>query len=182
MVAKRFQRAIAMSYRERMFRRSGYRFADKNMRQTRTREHVPIPQERNVRESASQTTSGGARMPRFVTAFLFVTALPFASTSAIAGERTGDAALGALSGAVVLGPVGAVAGAVVGYTTGPHIAHAWGLRSSPHRRTRLASAAAPPPRANPMPKPRPHAAPSARSPAPMRSAGTAAMPPAQSLE
>jgi hypothetical protein len=171
-----------MSYRERMFRRSGYRFADKNMRQTRTREHVPIPQERNVRESASPTTSGGARMPRFVTAFLFITALPFASTSAIAGERTGDAALGALSGAVVLGPVGAVAGAVVGYTTGPHIAHAWGLRSSPHRRTRLASAAAPPPRANPMPKPRPHAAPSARSPAPMRSAGTAAMPPAQSLE
>lgn len=128
-------------------------------------------------------------MLRFVTALLFATVLPFASTSAIAGERTGDAALGALSGALVLGPVGAVAGAVVGYTTGPDIAHAWGLRSSPHRRTRTASAAAPPPRANsaPMPKPRPHAAPSAqapsaRAPTPTRSAATAAMPPAQSLE
>jgi hypothetical protein len=126
----------------------------------------------------------GACMLRFVTALLFATALPFASTPAIAGERTGDAALGALSGALVLGPVGAVAGAVVGYTSGPHIAHAWGLRSSPHRRTRSASAAAPPPRANPapMPKPRPDAAPLARSPAPTRSAGTAVLPPAQSLE
>jgi hypothetical protein len=38
---------------------------------------------------------------------------------ALAQERAGDAALGALSGAVVFGPVGAVAGAVVGYTTGP---------------------------------------------------------------
>lgn len=123
-------------------------------------------------------------MLRFATALLFAAALPLASTSAIAGERTGDAALGALSGALVLGPVGAVAGAVVGYTTGPDIAHAWGMRSSPHRRTRTASAAAPPPRANraPLPKPRPDAAPSARSPAPTRSAGTAAIPPAQSLE
>jgi hypothetical protein len=122
-------------------------------------------------------------MLRFATALLFATALPFTATSAIAGERTGDAALGALSGALVLGPVGAVAGAVVGYTSGPHIAHAWGLRSSPHRRTHSASAAAPP-RANrpPLPKPRPYAAPSARSPAPTRSAGIAAMPPAQSLE
>jgi hypothetical protein len=47
---------------------------------------------------------------------------------AIAQERVGDAALGALSGAVVLGPVGAVAGAAVGYTTGPAIASSWGLR------------------------------------------------------
>jgi hypothetical protein len=125
----------------------------------------------------------GACMPRLFTALLFTTAL-FASTAAIAGERAGDAALGALSGALVLGPVGAVAGAVVGYTSGPQIAHAWGLRSPPHRRTRSASAAAPPPKANaaPLPKPRPDAAPSARSPAPMRSAGSVAMPPAQSLE
>src|SRR5258705_6887992 len=35
------------------------------------------------------------------------------SFEARAQERAGDAALGALSGAVVLGPVGAVAGAVV---------------------------------------------------------------------
>src|SRR5713101_7481809 len=49
---------------------------------------------------------------------------------ALAQERGGDAALGALSGAVVLGPIGAVAGAVVGYTAGPSIARSWGLRRS----------------------------------------------------
>jgi hypothetical protein len=48
--------------------------------------------------------------------------------TAFAQERVGDAALGALSGAVVLGPIGAVAGAVVGFTAGPNIANAWGMR------------------------------------------------------
>ncbi|HMK81138.1 MAG TPA: hypothetical protein VK438_15890 [Xanthobacteraceae bacterium] len=42
-----------------------------------------------------------------------------------AGERVGDAALGALSGAVVFGPVGLVAGAVVGFTAGPAISRSW---------------------------------------------------------
>src|SRR5262249_1989491 len=51
--------------------------------------------------------------------------------SALAQERAGDAALGALSGALVLGPVGAVAGAVVGYTAGPAIARTWGMGSEP---------------------------------------------------
>jgi hypothetical protein len=51
-------------------------------------------------------------------------------SAAIAGDRPGDAALGALSGAVVLGPIGAVAGAVVGYTAGPSIAHSLGFRRS----------------------------------------------------
>ena len=52
-------------------------------------------------------------------------------TAARADEhRGGDAALGALSGAVVFGPVGAVAGAVVGYTAGPSIARSWGFRRS----------------------------------------------------
>src|SRR5215471_5966797 len=61
--------------------------------------------------------------------------LALMSSAAMAQERTGDAALGALSGALVLGPVGAVAGAIVGYTAGPSIASAWGLRqSSPPRR------------------------------------------------
>jgi hypothetical protein len=63
-------------------------------------------------------------------------ALPLLSSAALAQERTGDAALGALSGAVVLGPVGALAGAVVGYTAGPSIAHSWGLRHSSSRRQR----------------------------------------------
>jgi hypothetical protein len=57
-------------------------------------------------------------------------ALSLISTAAMAEERAGDAALGALSGAVVLGPIGAVAGAVVGYTAGPSISRSWGLRSS----------------------------------------------------
>ncbi len=57
-------------------------------------------------------------------------ALSLISSVAMAQERGGDAALGALSGAVVLGPIGAVAGAVVGYTAGPSIARSWGLRRS----------------------------------------------------
>ena len=64
-------------------------------------------------------------------------AMAIAPSVAQAQERTGDAALGALSGAVVLGPVGAVAGAVVGYTAGPAIAGSWGLhrgRRQHHRR------------------------------------------------
>jgi hypothetical protein len=62
-----------------------------------------------------------------------VIAVSFAPLGAHAQERVGDAALGALSGAVVLGPVGAVAGAVVGYTAGPAIARSWGLRPSEPR-------------------------------------------------
>ncbi|WP_187435760.1 hypothetical protein [Bradyrhizobium hipponense] len=73
--------------------------------------------------------------------------------SVVAQERAGDAALGAVSGAIVLGPVGAVAGALVGYTAGPSIARSWGLRGSrsarhrqPPRReaSRAATAGAPP--------------------------------------
>jgi hypothetical protein len=56
--------------------------------------------------------------------------VPFGAS---AGERMGDAALGALAGAVVLGPVGLVAGAAVGYTAGPSIASSWGLRRSQAR-------------------------------------------------
>lgn len=48
-----------------------------------------------------------------------------------AQERVGTAALGALSGALILGPVGAVAGAVVGYTAGPEMAR--GLGEAPPR-------------------------------------------------
>jgi hypothetical protein len=58
--------------------------------------------------------------------------LALAASGASAQERTGDAALGALAGAVVLGPVGLVAGAAVGYTAGPSIASSWGMRRS-HR-------------------------------------------------
>jgi hypothetical protein len=59
-----------------------------------------------------------------------LSATMLAPSGAFAQERAGQAALGALSGAIVLGPVGAVAGAVVGYTAGPAIASSWGLRRS----------------------------------------------------
>ena len=70
---------------------------------------------------------GGSRMKKTVA--IVSLSLAFMS-SAMAQERAGDAALGALSGALVLGPVGAVAGALVGYTAGPSIASAWGVRRS----------------------------------------------------
>ena len=62
--------------------------------------------------------------------------LAFAPGAALAQERAGDAALGALSGAIVLGPIGAVAGAFVGYAAGPSIASSWGLRQSRPARNR----------------------------------------------
>jgi len=55
-------------------------------------------------------------------------AASFVSFEARAQERAGSAALGAVSGAVVLGPLGAVAGAFIGYSAGPAIAHSWGVR------------------------------------------------------
>ncbi|WP_164934349.1 hypothetical protein [Bradyrhizobium zhanjiangense] len=82
-----------------------------------------------------------------ITAIAMLACVP---ASAVAQERAGDAALGALSGAVVLGPVGAVAGALVGYTAGPSIARSWGMRGSQsarHRQPprRAAAARVPPP-------------------------------------
>src|SRR5215468_5719538 len=59
---------------------------------------------------------------------LFVAMMLTVSTSADAGERTTDTALGAVAGAVVLGPIGAAAGAFIGYTAGPSMSRAWGVR------------------------------------------------------
>jgi hypothetical protein len=73
--------------------------------------------------------------------------LALSTSAAMAEERAGDAALGALSGAVVLGPIGAVAGAFVGYAAGPSIARSWGLRRSTATRP-----ARRPPVAEPSPK------------------------------
>lgn len=86
-----------------------------------------------------------------ITAVVMLAAVP---ASAVAQERAGSAALGAVSGAVVLGPVGAVAGAVIGYTAGPAIARSWGMRGSrsarhrqpPRREAYGATAAGAPPR------------------------------------
>lgn len=82
-----------------------------------------------------------------ITAVVMLVGVP---ASAVAQERAGAAALGAVSGAVVLGPIGAVAGAVVGYTAGPAIARSWGVkeqrsaqRRQPSRREAYRGAGAP---------------------------------------
>lgn len=54
-------------------------------------------------------------------------------------ERAGSAAIGAVSGALVLGPVGLVAGAVIGYTAGPEIGRSLrGSRAQPRPQARAA--------------------------------------------
>ena len=60
------------------------------------------------------------------------TAIFVLSSGAYAGERPLDAGLGGVSGAVIFGPVGAIAGGVIGYTKGPAISRTLGL-SGRHR-------------------------------------------------
>ena len=113
-------------------------------------------------------------------------ALSLISSVALADERRGsDAALGALSGAVVFGPVGAVAGAVVGFTAGPSIAHSWGFRrsSTVHqgRRSARQEASVAPVDSQPVPNRQPGPPQTAQAPpSPPKSASTA--PPVQGLE
>ena len=72
-----------------------------------------------------------------IAAVLLIAVLALFPNAAGAQKRAGNTALGALAGAVVFGPVGAVAGAAVGYTAGHGIARDWGLtRSRPARRVR----------------------------------------------
>jgi hypothetical protein len=113
-----------------------------------------------------------------------ILALSLATHASADERRGGDAALGALSGAVVLGPIGAVAGAVVGYTAGPSIAHAWGFRrgGTAHQRTRpvkqeahLSSAPATPTAASVPATPQPRLAATART-------TSSKPPPVQTLE
>lgn len=63
---------------------------------------------------------------------VFAAAVALAPSVADAQERLGDGAMGAAAGAVVFGPVGAVAGGLVGYTAGPDIARGLGFKH--HRR------------------------------------------------
>jgi hypothetical protein len=65
--------------------------------------------------------------------------LMFVPLSAHAETRGTDAALGAVSGALVFGPVGAVAGAVVGFTAGPAISNSWGANGNTRLRSRMRS-------------------------------------------
>ena len=132
----------------------------------------------------------GTRMSKTIACA--VLALALTSSAARAGERVGDAALGALSGALVLGPIGAVGGAVIGYSAGPSIAHSWGLRrSSTNGQARRAASRdtrapagdnQPVPNSQPAPKDEaaPQAAAPTRQPATTTTASTA--PPVQPLE
>jgi outer membrane lipoprotein SlyB len=70
-------------------------------------------------------------MKAMIATVVIAVTLAFATTSAYAG-RVANTAIGTLTGLVVFGPVGAVAGAAVGYTAGHGIARSWGL-SRPHR-------------------------------------------------
>lgn len=54
--------------------------------------------------------------------------------AASAGERLFDGALGGVSGGIVFGPVGAVAGGLTGYAAGPSIARGLGLKGRRHHR------------------------------------------------
>jgi hypothetical protein len=115
-------------------------------------------------------------------------ALSLISSAAVADERRGgDAALGALSGAVVFGPVGAVAGAVVGYAAGPSIAHSWGFRrSSTARRGRNYARQQETPAtavdSQPVPNRPAGAAPAAQAPPPPPKTASTTAPPVQGLE
>jgi hypothetical protein len=55
-------------------------------------------------------------------------AIVLAPVGAVAQERIGDGAMGAGAGLLAGGPVGALIGGVIGYTAGPNIANAMGLR------------------------------------------------------
>jgi hypothetical protein len=105
--------------------------ADKVIEWRRSRVPADLPGMVLFSPHFSGTAALGPREIRMrKTAAIVTLALSLISSVAMAQERGGDAALGALSGALVLGPIGAVAGAVVGYAAGPSIAHSWGLRRS----------------------------------------------------
>src|SRR5215475_3061029 len=91
--------------------------------------------------------------------FVLVGALTLLPLAAQADERPGDAAIGAVSGALVFGPVGLVAGAIVGYAAGPSISNSWRRnRNHPRGVTRAQPTRMAAQRRTPVPTPRPAAA------------------------
>ena len=70
-------------------------------------------------------------MKKILAIAIVVTAMSV-PVAASAGERVNDMALGAASGALVAGPVGLVAGGVIGYVAGPDIGRGLGLHHHHH--------------------------------------------------
>jgi hypothetical protein len=75
-------------------------------------------------------------MKRIFASFIVGACVVMVPIAASAGERLTDGALGGLAGAVVFGPVGLVAGGVIGYTAGPHIACKIGAKRCYRHRAR----------------------------------------------
>lgn len=63
-------------------------------------------------------------MRALVTAAVLASAVVLGPAVASAQDRVGETALGALSGAIVGGPIGLVVGGVIGFTAGPSISNA----------------------------------------------------------
>jgi hypothetical protein len=95
-------------------------------------------------------------MKRVISVGALALSLALATTAAQAG-RVANTAIGTLAGLVVFGPVGAVAGAAVGYTAGHGIARSWGISGRNHaplrhaqHRTGPAASSVPVPRNKPV--------------------------------
>ena len=135
------------------------------------------------RQIQSSTSLERTRMKRTIA--IAALGLSQMSSTAMAEERSTDAALGVVSGAVVLGPVGAVAGALVGFTAGPSISRSWGLRRSSVRRERRkpATQEAHPTAGNGQPAPgKQPSAPTAASAPPASHSTASSAPPVQTFE
>ena len=63
-------------------------------------------------------------MRALIAAAMLASAVVLGPAVASAQDRVGETALGALSGAIVGGPVGLVVGGVIGFTAGPSISNA----------------------------------------------------------
>jgi len=63
-------------------------------------------------------------MRALIAAAVLASAVVLGPAVASAQDRVGETALGALSGAIVGGPIGLVVGGVIGFTAGPSISNA----------------------------------------------------------